>query len=264
MSKSERVDKTIDHQYSPIATLIMKDDSEAHHIEMTQIFDVPFAICICGPSKVSGKTNVIGNLLLSKEFYRGIYQPENIYIFCPSFDSDGKMQTIAKELHVPPGNIYKFYSEIELAKIEKKIKENYAKAKLEEDLPPYVMVIFDDCSYSGDLKNKKGGFVAKMFCNLRHYNCSCIMTAQKYTQLSTEARTNMTGAIMFACGGSDPDLFYNDVGFGMKRDKFIEAYERGTLQKHTYMVYNKTNPPETRFMDTNWMPISMPYRALKK
>lgn len=263
MSKQteDHVDKSIDHSYKPIPMMIMKDDSEDYFIEMEQIFDVPFNLVVCGPSKISGKTNLIGNLLLSKEFYRGIFQPENIYVICPTFDVDGKWISIARELKIPAGNVYRQYKESDLMKLSMKFKADYAKAVMDGDLPPYVLVVFDDCSHSGDLKSKKKGFISELFCNLRHYNVSGIITGQKYTQLPTEARSNCTGLLIFACGGSCPDLLYNDVGFGMKRDKFIQTYERETLAKHRFMIYNKTNSPETRFLDSNWLPIAMPYRT---
>jgi hypothetical protein len=259
--KSDYVDKSIDHFYEPIPMMVMKDDSEAYFIKMNQIFDVPFSLPIVGPSKVSGKTNIIGNLLLRDEFYRGIFQPENIYVICPTIDVDGKWKTIIDQLGIPPSNIYRSYNEKQLNALCTKIEDDYHMAMASNDLPPYVLVIFDDCAHSGALKKHQIGFISKLYCNLRHFNVSNIITAQKYTQVSTIARSNCTGLMIFACGGSDPDLLYNDVGFAMTRSKFIQAYEREAFQPHSYLIYNKTNPPDCRFMDSSWCPVYMPYRV---
>ena len=62
--------------------LKMKDKAEKHYTPKPMIFDIPFRLLIVGKSQLSGKTNLVGNLLLDPmdQFYGRDFKGENIFI----------------------------------------------------------------------------------------------------------------------------------------------------------------------------------------
>ena len=61
--------------------LKMKDRGEKHYTAKDRIFDLPFKLIIIGRSQLAGKTNLLGNLLLRKEYYLNDFKGENMKTF---------------------------------------------------------------------------------------------------------------------------------------------------------------------------------------
>ena len=112
----------------------------------------------------------------------------------------------------------------------------------------------DDISYSGDLKSKVHGAVAKLFMNGRHLLISSIVLAQKYSDILTGARENCTGCILFTCSNKQAELIYNDHGTVEKR-LFMSAFRKTTQLPHSFMVINYSNGADRRFLDGTFNPI---------
>ena len=55
--------------------------------------------------------------------------------------------------------------------------------KFKENPKTHSLIILDDVSFSGGLKKKLNGIIARIFSNGRHINLSCILTSQKYLLL---------------------------------------------------------------------------------
>ncbi len=241
----------------------MKDDATKIRVSKRSTFDMPFRLLIVGKSQLSGKTNLLGNLLArpyndedisGQQFYKDNFKGENIYIVCPSTLVDHKWRSIIKGKAIPDGNIYTKYDEEQLNDLYDKLEEQYYEALAEGALPEPKLVVFDDCSFSGDFKAKMHGIMAKFFCNSRHFNVSLISTAQKYSDLGTVMRENMTGMCLFACSNKQADLVYNDVATQSKKE-FLEMLNKATYKKHTFMVINYSNDPHERFLNSNFQQI---------
>ena len=61
------------------------------------LFNLPMKLLIIGRSQLSGKSNFLGNLLLSDDprLYGDDFEGENIYLFTPSV-TDHKLKVIIK------------------------------------------------------------------------------------------------------------------------------------------------------------------------
>ena len=236
----------------------MADTSESHRIQKQDLFDLPMKVLLVGKSQLSGKTNALGNLILrpynkqdaAQEMYNGNFIGRNIYVVCPSTQLDPKWASIIDSKEIPPGNIYHSYDEEELNALYDRLEANFHRD------PEHTLVILDDCSFSGALKEKLHGALARLFCNGRHLLISTIVTAQKYSDIFTTARENCTGAMFFGCSLKQAELIYYDHGTCDKR-KFLDEFRKCTREKHTFLVVNYSNDADRRFQDCNFNAIDL-------
>ena len=79
----------------------VKDPNQSNRISKAGTFDLPMRVIICGKSLLSGKGVLLTNLLLrpwsdkddeGMGFYKNDFEPDNIYIICPSTLVDHKWQ----------------------------------------------------------------------------------------------------------------------------------------------------------------------------
>lgn len=248
-----------EHKHSSkIEILKMRDDdTEGLRVHKPTLFDLPMRLLIIGKSQLSGKTNLVGNLLLrpygpddksGQEFYKNNFEGRNIYIVCPSLQKDDKWKSIIHGKNIPDGNVYHRYDEDELENLYHKLEDEFQQRK------EHTLIIMDDCSWGGDLKSKLHGVMAKLACNGRHSFISLIITSQKYSDISTTLRENATGIIFYSCSQKQLELIYNDVGLSSKKE-FCDMFRRVTNVPHTFMCVNYSNPPDRRFMDTYFQPV---------
>lgn len=234
----------------------MADATEQHRIHKPDLFDLPMKVLIVGKSQLSGKTNTIGNLVLrpyskddaAQQMYNGDFLGRNIYIVCPSTKLDPKWAAIIDSKEIPPGNVFQSYDEEELNALYDRLEKNF------HINPEHTLVILDDCSFSGALKAKLHGALARLFMNGRHLLISTLVTAQKYSDIFTGARENCTAAMFFGCSMKQAELIYMDHGTTSKT-KFMKAFRDSTREKHSFMVINYSNDADRRFMDSNFEPI---------
>jgi hypothetical protein len=145
----------------------MKDKFQSLKIKVPTIFDLPSRLLIVGKSELSGKSNLIANLILREKFYRKYFNPENIIIVCQSSSLDDKLKTMITELDIPDMNIIKRFNETKLEALYDLVKEEYINSINENKKPQHWLFIFDDVSYDGSLKSSTHGIVSKLFCNGR-------------------------------------------------------------------------------------------------
>ena len=242
----------------------VKDDAEEHRVHKRTTFDLPMRVLIVGKSQLSGKTSTLVNLLLrpfdesdkeGEQFYMNDFEGDNIYIVCPSTDLDSKWKKIIHCKRIPEQNIYTRYDEQELEQLYTKLELNHYERKREGKKPVHSLVVFDDCSFSGDLKNKIHGVMSKFGCNSRHLFVSIIVTSQKYSDISTTLRENATAMMLYNCSYKQKELIYGDVGEQGKKE-FIDMFNKATHEKHSFMVVNFSNDAAERFLDSNFQPLS--------
>ena len=105
---------------------------------------------------------------------------------------------MSEKLEIPPENRM-IYNESALEILYESLEEEFMTETIDGGKPSNRLIIFDDCGYSGSLKNKQHGIISRLICNGRHMNLSQIYTSQRFSQCSTVLRTNLTGAILFDC-----------------------------------------------------------------
>ena len=144
--------------------------------------------CFLAPSS-GGKTTTLISLLLGP--YAKVY--ESIHIFSPSVDIDSAWEPVrefAKGLKEAS-----FHSEWDepalleiLARQKTRIKEQKA-IKTTKPLPQ-SLVIIDDFADRYDVMKSAGNVLTTLFIRGRHFGCSCWISSQKLTAISTVARVN--------------------------------------------------------------------------
>tara|TARA_R110000772_G_scaffold783_4_gene2692 strand:+ start:388 stop:1125 length:738 start_codon:yes stop_codon:yes gene_type:complete len=236
--------------------LKVRDKNDSYYTPIDNLFDLPMRLLINGKSQLSGKTTIILNLLLSTEFpYFGKFDGDNIYIVSNN-KLDNKLDIMATKLLVPEQNRMMF-DEDHLEILYDDWEESFKEETMDGGKPANRLIIFDDCGYSGSLKNyKKENIIDKLICNGRHMNLSQIYTSQRFSQCSTTLRTNLTGAILFNTSAKELDLITDDMNYMAKSNDFIKMFRRETKEPRSFLVVNFSNPPEALYMNQFFQPIS--------
>jgi hypothetical protein len=234
----------------------VKDKADLHYVKH-EIFDLPMRLIIVGKSQMSGKSNMVVNFLLRDDMYSKYFKGEDIYIVSASLETDKKLQLLIDVKEIPQANLFKKYDEDELMELYNKIEEEYKEAILKDEKPKNKIIIFDDISFSGDLKKKKFGVINKLFSNGRHINISTILTAQTYSSILPSARENCTGAILFNCTNKQLELIENDHNYLKTKKEFMEMFRDNVVEKHDFLVVNYSNPKEERYLNSSFEPIKL-------
>ena len=235
--------------------LKVRDKNDSYYTPIENLFDLPMRLLINGKSQLSGKTTIILNLLLSPEFpYYGKFDGDDIYIVSNN-NLDNKLDMMAKKLEVPEQNRFMF-DEDHLEILYEDWEESFKEETLDGGKPANRLIIFDDCGYSGSLKNyKKQNIIDKLICNGRHMNLSQIYTSQRFSQCSTTLRTNLTAAILFNTSAKELDLITDDMNYMAKSKDFINMFREHTKERRSFLVVNFSNPPDKLYMNQNFQPI---------
>ena len=144
--------------------------------------------CFLAPSG-GGKTTTLVSLLLGP--YAKVY--DAVHVFSPSVDIDSAWDPVrefAKGLKESS-----FHSEWDepalleiLAKQKALVKEK--KTALSTKPLPQALVIIDDFADRYDVMKSAGNVLTTLFIRGRHFGCSCWISSQKLTAVSTVARVN--------------------------------------------------------------------------
>ena len=235
--------------------LKVRDKNDSYYTPIENLFDLPMRLLINGKSQLSGKTTIILNLLLSPEFpYYGKFDGDDIYIVSNN-NLDNKLDMMAKKLEVPEQNRFMF-DEDHLEILYDDWEESFKEETMNGGKPANRLIIFDDCGYSGSLKNyKKQNIIDKLICNGRHMNLSQIYTSQRFSQCSTTLRTNLTAAILFNTSAKELDLITDDMNYMAKSKDFINMFREHTKEPRSFLVVNFSNPPDKLYMNQNFQSI---------
>lgn len=247
-----------------LSILRMVDTGENHYTDKGLLWNLPMKLIIIGRSQLSGKTNLLGSLLLQEDsrFYRNDFAGEDIYLFSPSADgSDHKLSTIINEKEIPKSNIFPKMCETTIEALYENIQEAYLKALEEKKKPVHSLFIFDDLAQGGQLKSK---MIEKLCIVGRHIMISTIMTSQKYTLVSTVARENATGFVLFNSTDKQLDLISDDNNYLSKKNDFKDLYRKLTKENHSFMVVNYSNNADNRYQNSNFESVHACGEILEK
>ena len=236
----------------------VRDKSEKNYIKKGDMFDLPMRLLVVGKSFLSGKTNLLTNLLLQDDqrLYKDNFKGENIYIFSASLNTDKKIKTIIRQLDIPDSNLFSVFDEDTLEALLDITKENYDESMEEGEKPEQTLFILDDMSFGGNLKKHKNGAIAKLFSNGRHYLASVILTSQRYADILTGARENASGCILFKCTDRQLETISEDHNFLVEgKNQFKKMFREVTREPHSFLVVNYSNNPDKLYMNKNFKAI---------
>ena len=234
--------------------LKVRDKCDSYYTPINNLFDLPMRLLINGKSQMSGKTTIILNLIINPNFpYHDKFKGENIWIISNN-KLDNKLELMADKLDIPDENRME-YNEDYLEILYDQLEEEFMDETQNGGKPENRLLIFDDCGYSGSLKNKQSGIISKLICQGRHLNLSQIFTSQRFSQCSTTLRTNITGAILFNTSMKELDLIADDMNFMSNNKDFIKMFRKATEEPRSFLVVNFTNGKDGLYMDSQFKPI---------
>ena len=235
--------------------LKVRDKTDNYHTPIDNLFDISFRLLINGKSQLSGKTTIILNLLLNENFpYHDKFDGDDIMVVSNNA-LDNKLDMMCKKLDIPDGNRMEF-DEDALQIIYENWEEEFHEETMDGGKPSNKLIIFDDCGYSGSLKNyKKENIMDKLVCNGRHAGISQIYSSQRFSQVSTCLRTNLTAAILFNTSAKELSLISEDMSFMEKPRDFDRMFREHTKQPRSFLCVNFSNPPNKMYMDQHFQPI---------
>ena len=231
--------------------LKVNDKTDSYYTKKKDIFDLPARILIVGKSFLSGKSTVILNLLLREKFYKNDFKGENIFIVSNNA-MDNKMRILKTEKDVDPHN-FMMFSEANLEAVYEEVEERALEAIAEGKKPPNSLIVIDDVAFSGGLKEKTNGTLSRIMCNGRHVNLSIIVTAQKYSQLSTTMRANASGAILFSNSMNEVEAMAQDFNYLESKKEFVTLFRKATKEKNSFLVVNFSE--DSIYQNSNFEPI---------
>jgi hypothetical protein len=217
----------------------VKDHTDNNHQEMP-LFDLPMKVLINGKSQLSGKTTLILNMLMNPEFgYDKKFEGENIYIVSDN-KLDNKIKILMEFKDIPPENHFP-YDEQVLDMLYDNLEQEFMEEMEDNGKSTNKLIIFDDVGYSGNLKNKNFGIITKLAANGRHLNLSQIYTSQRFSMVSTNLRSNLTGAILFSTSMRELELISDDMNYLDKKKDFVSMFRRETDEPRSFLVVNFSN-----------------------
>lgn len=247
-----------DTNAKPIKYLKVTDDDDKYRIYRSRTPSLPMRVNITGKSMLAGKTNLLINWLgrpydhtdeSGMEFYRKHFKPENIHIISPSIHSDKKWHAAIDALEIPPENLFDSYAEGSLRGLVDKLKAEH----LVE--PKHTLIVLDDCSFGGSLKEKLNGVLSELACNGRHYLISYIVTAQKHSDIPTTLREQATYMLVGRCSNKQAELIADDV-VGIPKKAFLKMLDDTTQEPHHFLVICG-EPYKPQFMTHEFDPINI-------
>lgn len=223
-----------------------KDNKKILH---TDIINLPFWTCyLCG-KKGSGKTSVIGSLLMNTSipkytiiriFSTTTKQDETMKEILKKFDKYKQEYEIYENLYDEDGNNL---LEKQFKEIQDEIIELTPKLEKSKVLYPLYIYVIDDMSHI--LRDKQ---LEKFIFRHRHLRTCWIISNQYWATISPSIRTNINFLILFGDISLDKlKMIYNEKINSKKFsfDDFLNLYDNITSQKYQF-VYVNTDQLELR------------------
>lgn len=183
-------------------------------------------------STASGKTTLINNLLLNKNFWGGAQNAfDSVYIFSPSIYMDDSCRFLKEHF-----DCYTAYDDAILSGILKQQEEYEVK-----DMPRICIVIDDSVGMIGR-SSQLNHFLSRY----RHWNCNVIMSVQSFKAISPIGRANATDVcLMNGITNSKEWEKIMDEYDSMYKGQLTRLYEEATADPYNFLYLKmRANPPE--------------------
>ena len=180
---------------------------------------------LIGPT-ASGKSVMINNLLLNKNFYgagdgkKPAFDPECVHVFSPSIFMDDSARFMLDSFNCYPG-----FEDHILRDIMAK-QEEYGKAA------PKVMIVIDDSVGQIDRNGLLNHFISRY----RHWNCNLIISVQYFKALSMITRTNCTDVVLMNGIFNEAEFEkIEDEWSGIYKGQLIPYYHKYTQEPYSFL-----------------------------
>ena len=234
--------------------LRMKDASDDYVVRKGLLFDCPFRLLLCAKSGL-GKTSIIGNFCLRSEYYSGVFNGEDIYIFSP-LKNDYKMETIIVEKEIPEHNIFTHYDNDILRELYDSLVEDFEERVNAGKRPKHSLIVMDDLSFSGALRSGYFNQISRIFCNGRKQLISIIITCQLYSHVLPVCRENASGMIVFNTAIRQLEQIAEDNNFLKSKRDFIQMFRSNITSKNDFLAINYSNEVKEMYLDKNFEVIT--------
>ena len=222
----------------------MKDSTDSYTINKPGgLWNLPMRLALVGRTG-AGKTSVLGNLLLRPDMYKGDWNAENIFIISGSLHGDAKLKTIIDQLEIPKSNLFHKYDPLVLDTIYEELMDRYNEAVADKKKPEHSLIILDDVSFTGRMARHgaKDDPLNRIISNGRKFLVSIINTAQKYTQLSTTIRENLSGGMIGQSTNKQLALIETDHNYLRQKKDFENLFRQQTRNAHDYFIFSHDSP----------------------
>mgnify|MGYP003673330878 FL=1 len=234
--------------------LKMIDKSDAYTTQKKDIFNLPMRILAIGKTGCGKSSSCLGNFLLRPEFYKDDFLPENIYIFSGSLEGDLKLRTIINQLEIPKENLFDSFDEEIGHEIYDTLVDNFNEKIENKERPENSLFIFDDLGFTNlQNKNSKNSILDKLFSNGRKYLISTITLNQRATQLSTNAREQANGIMLWKSSISQLELLERSFNYLQDKKQFFNMIRSHTQDNHDFIVIDMND--KNMYKDINFKPI---------
>ena len=194
----------------------------------------------------SGKTNLLLNLCLKKEFYgkekksdkHGYF--ELVFLFSPTAESDD----LAEYLNIDSKRIVTYDFESKLQHIfdtQEKIIKNKSL-----DKSPKILLIYDDLQ--ADQKFLRSKVFMRSFIANRHSNITTIFLSQSFTKTPRVCRLQASNIMIFPASESEINLLVQEYCPAHTTEaQFYELVKHATKERFNFLHIATRVPPEIRF-----------------
>ena len=240
-----------------VKTFKMKDKSDNFTIKKNNgFFSLPARILGIGKTGCGKSSICLGNFLLLPEFWRGLILPENIFIFSGSLAGDLKLSVIRENLEIPDENCFDSFDEVVGHTIYDMLVDNFNDAVNNNMKPEHSLIVFDDLGFTNMMnKNKKNSILDRIFSNGRKYLISTLCLNQRISQISTNAREQASGIVLFKASKKQKELIEADFNYLPSKKQFMDMLTSHTEGKNDFMVIDLNDPDENIYKDKNFKKI---------
>ena len=118
------------------------------------------------------------------------------------------------------------------------------------------IIIFDDLSFSGALKKGLYNNVNRIFMNGRKHMISTIITSQHYTHISSSARSNSSGLILYNMSDRQLDTISDENNYLRNKKSFKFMVREHLKEARDFIMVNYDNTrDEGLYLDSNFEKI---------
>tara|TARA_R110002126_G_scaffold64134_1_gene164395 strand:- start:1020 stop:1838 length:819 start_codon:yes stop_codon:yes gene_type:complete len=206
------------------------------HPHLPQISGHGGGACLLMISPVkTGKSTIISNLLLNKDFYDGQERFDAVHVISNTIANDVTSRFLKKAF-----DVYDMYSDTIVDGIVERQKSFTVKEE-----QPEIAVIIDDCL--GSIKREAK--INHLCSRFRHFNIKLlIISSQNFRSCSPVIRQNATNVIVGSPFPNRKELFkvaeeYGDLFGGP--DNWINLYKYATPDRYNFIHMDlQSNPPK--------------------
>lgn len=183
----------------------------------------PFRFGIVAPTR-GGKTNLIVNLLMRKEFYFKYF--DRIFIWTPTWYDDDSWRVV----DIPKEQVFTEYKTQDVQTVADKIAKSTQFRTL---------LIFDDCISEGLFSTNRESIISKLVFRGRHWNISMWFVSQSYKAITRGFRVNMQGWVFFRPGNKEEILkIFEEHGGFLSKQEFLDKFNYATQEDYSFLFIN--------------------------